>query len=99
MWKKKVHFGYDDKCALTGEADIQKSLNVPISALEDDNTDFVPFEEYEPFRLARLKFHASTTTHESDTISAYKQSISYALSVDQVIPIDYDIPRKQPTFN
>ncbi|HIE2306029.1 TPA: hypothetical protein ACXK42_002202 [Yersinia enterocolitica] len=65
-----------------------------INALDDDDTDFVPFEEFEQWRLQRLKDQVSISSSDSDAISA-KQSERSAFSVAQVISANYDIPRKQ----
>ncbi|WP_253377795.1 hypothetical protein [unidentified bacterial endosymbiont] len=65
-----------------------------INALNDDDTDFVPFEEFEQWRLQRLKDQVSISSSDSDAISA-KQSERSAFSVEQAISTIYDIPRKQ----
>jgi hypothetical protein len=66
-----------------------------INALDDDDTDFVPFEEFEQWRLKRLQDQVSISSSDSDAIPAHKQFESSAFSVEQAIPANYDIPGKQ----
>ncbi|WP_171902257.1 hypothetical protein [Salmonella enterica] len=64
------------------------------NALDDDDTDFVPFEEFEQWRLKRLQAKVSISSSDSNTIPADKPLEGAALSVEQAIPANYDIPRK-----
>ncbi|ENY9361414.1 hypothetical protein ACF5F0_003554 [Salmonella enterica] len=73
-------------------------------ALNDDDTDFVPFEEFEPWRLKRLQAQASISSPDSNAIPADNplegsagQTISanYNTPRKQAITGNYDTPRKQ----
>ncbi|MGG2142119.1 hypothetical protein [Symbiopectobacterium sp. RP] len=93
---KKVHFDdftFRNESVSSGVSDTQTALTAPISALDDDDTDFVPFEEFEQWRLQRLKDQVSTTSSDSDTIPARKQSERSAFSVKRATSTDYDTPR------
>ncbi|HDL7822704.1 TPA: hypothetical protein PXP39_004277 [Yersinia enterocolitica] len=94
---KKVHF--DDfssrnESVYSGVSGTHTSLTAPISALDDDDTDYVPFEVFEPWRLQRFLDQVRTTSSNSDTTPARKQSERSAFSVEQA----YDVPRK-PTIS
>ncbi|WP_345830845.1 hypothetical protein AAGR22_05695 [Erwinia sp. HDF1-3R] len=95
---KKVHF--DDvpsrkQSASHDVSDTHKPLTAPISTVDDNDTDFVPFEEFEQWRLQRLKDQLSTTPSDSDAIPASKQSERSAFSVEHAISTNYDNPREQ----
>ncbi|MFP2423386.1 hypothetical protein ACLEXA_17900 [Pseudescherichia vulneris] len=66
-----------------------------INALDDDDTDLVPFEEFEQWRLKRLQDQVSISSSDSAAIPAHKQFERSAFSVEQAISTNYDIPRKQ----
>ncbi|EEI2468188.1 hypothetical protein HNE72_003118 [Salmonella enterica] len=65
------------------------------NALDDTDTDFVPFEEFEQWRLKRLQAQVSISSSDSNAIPADKPLEGSALSVEQAISANYDTPRKQ----
>ncbi|MGU7403337.1 hypothetical protein ACV2JI_09340 [Salmonella enterica subsp. houtenae serovar 48:g,z51:-] len=79
---KHVHFDMDESASHT-------------NALDDTDTDFVPFEEFEQWRLKRLQAQVSISSSDSNAIPADKPLEGSALSVEQAISANYDTPGKQ----
>ncbi|EJK0524984.1 hypothetical protein NKL93_003028 [Salmonella enterica] len=65
------------------------------NALDDDDTDFVPFDEFEPWRLKRLQAQVSISSPDSNATPADNPLEGSALSAGQTITGNYEIPRKQ----
>ncbi|WP_253378085.1 hypothetical protein [unidentified bacterial endosymbiont] len=94
--KKKVHFDesvFRNESSSPGTSDIKTSLTASVNALDDDDTDLVPFEEFEQWRLQRLQSQVSTTPSDWNTHPEGNQNAAF--TIEQTIPSDYDIPRKQ----
>ncbi|MCW6567693.1 hypothetical protein [Yersinia ruckeri] len=105
LWKKKkkVHFGNDvlfkNQSVSTEVSGRQTALKAPISALDDDDTDYVLFDEFERDRLKRLELQVSKTSCKSDAISTRRQSERSTVSVERPIPSHYDVPKNQTIPN
>ncbi|EMY3700728.1 hypothetical protein AAIQ25_003372 [Salmonella enterica] len=65
------------------------------NALDDDDTDFVPFDEFEPWRQKRLQAQVSISSPYSNAIPADNPLEGSALSAGQTISANYDTSRKQ----
>ncbi|ENO0459165.1 hypothetical protein ACAK56_003175 [Salmonella enterica] len=65
------------------------------NALNEDDTDFVSFEEFEPWRLNRLQAQVSISTPYSNAIPADNPLEGSALSAGQTISANYNTSRKQ----
>ncbi|EHA8173864.1 hypothetical protein JFB16_002773 [Salmonella enterica subsp. enterica] len=65
------------------------------NALNEDDTDFVSFEEFEPWRQKRLQAQVSISSPDSNAIPADNPLEGSALSAGQTISANYNTPRKQ----
>ncbi|EIK4077976.1 hypothetical protein ACEPFB_002076 [Salmonella enterica] len=65
------------------------------NALDNDDTDFVPFDEFELWRQKRLQAQVSISSPYSNAIPADNPLEGSALSAGQTISANYDTSRKQ----